>query len=64
MRNSLHILPASGWVVALLPTFKLMRRLRRRNHEWAEGWIHLYISNVQKDCRSDRGEYRRMKLMK
>jgi hypothetical protein len=23
-------------VVATLPTFKLMRRLRRRNHEWVE----------------------------
>ena len=32
-----RLLPASGRWSHSLPRFKLMRRLRRRNHEWASG---------------------------
>jgi hypothetical protein len=37
----IYMLPASGWWAHSLSKFKLMRRLRRRNHEWAEGWMRL-----------------------
>ena len=59
--ENLYILPASGWVVASLPTFRLMRRLRRRNHERAEGWF--IIKKICTITMSARGEYGFVKLM-
>jgi hypothetical protein len=45
------ILPASGWVVASLPTFKLMRRLRRSNHERRGGFINIKDMCNNDDCK-------------
>ena len=38
-----RLLPASGRWSHTLPRFKLMRRLRRRNHEWVEWWMSIYV---------------------
>jgi hypothetical protein len=39
MRTYLYCQPPAGGSLRS-STFKLIRRLRRRNHEWAEGWFH------------------------
>ena len=44
------LLTASGRWSHSLPTFKLMRCLRRRNHEWAEVWAEGWAEGLQTIC--------------